>query len=79
MVLIRLADNAVDWQVSKVGGKGRKEDGREEIVSDGGWQKSQWAISSLFAKKHFWQKISQVLSRIAHQMIAFQSQANLLQ
>ena len=50
MVLIRLADNAVDWQVSKVGGKGRKEDGREEIVSDGGWQKSQWAISSLFAK-----------------------------
>ena len=38
MVLIRLADNPVDWQVSKVGGKGGKDDVREEIVSDGGWK-----------------------------------------
>ena len=37
-MLIRLADNPVDWQVSKVGGKGGKDDGREEIVSDGGWK-----------------------------------------
>ena len=33
-----------------MGGKEGKEDGCEEIVSDGGWQKSQGAISSLFAK-----------------------------